>query len=55
MTRLMEKELIHMLMVPITKETGLMTSNMELGWSHGQMEQSMRVNTEMGRRMEEEN
>ena len=54
MTKLMDKEHILMQMVHTTKETGWMTNNMVSEWSLGQMEQDMRVSTEMERKMGKE-
>ena len=43
MTKLMEKELIPMLMELTTMETGLMISNMDTEWSPGLMVPSMKA------------
>lgn len=55
MTKLMVKVLTHMLMVLTIMEIGLMINNMVMGWSHGQMEPSMKVSIKMEKKMVEAN
>jgi len=55
MTRLMEKELTHMLTVHITTVNGLMISSMEKVWNLGQMVPSMKENTSTARKKAKEN
>jgi len=54
MIKLMVKELIHMLMEHIIMEIGLKINSMDLEWNLGLMEQNMKENIKMVRKMEEE-
>jgi hypothetical protein len=51
MIKLTVRELTHTQMELTTMEIGLMTSSMEMGWSLGLMELSMRDSTKMERKM----